>query len=240
MRNAPIRRVSTSSVLVMMTVGSLLLTTGCAATYSELRAQGQQSMLQGAYGPARSFFIQADQARPRRVQNLHDLGACSVMLARAKFEQMNQAAALRELDRALAYYDEAIDVYPGHQAALEGKSVALKLKGQLEEALTHAQWTAKFVGPSAKQYIFLARELEERGDSDGAFLRLRQAIAVQPGSPEAHRAFAKFLLKSGNEDAAVFHLQQAYRLDPTDQWVMDELMQRHALPPLAGVDTSAG
>ena len=96
------------------------------------------------------------------------------------------------------------------------------------------------IGPSAKQYIFLARELEERGDSDGAFLRLRQAVAVQPGSAEAHRAFARFLLKSANEDAAIFHLQQAYRLDPTDQWVMDELMQRHALPPLADANTTAG
>ena len=30
---------------------------------------------------------------------------------------------------------------------MEGKAVALKLKGQLEQAVTHAEWAAKFVGP---------------------------------------------------------------------------------------------
>lgn len=233
MLNATVRRKMARAIPITLGVGALLLSAGCAAGYGELRTQGQHSMLDGAYGPARSFFIQADEKKPRRVENLHDLGACSVMLARAKFEQMNQPAALRELDRALAYYTQAIDVYPGHQASLEGKAVALKLKGQLAAAVTHAEWAAKFVGPSAKQYIFLAKELDESGDSDGAFLRFRQAVAVQPDNSAAHRSFAKFLMENDNDAAATFHLQQAYRLDPTDQWAMDELIRRHALPPLA-------
>lgn len=233
MQSATVRQKMARLIATTLGVGVLLVSVGCAATYGELRIQGQQSMLEGAYGPARSFFIQADEKKPRRVENLHDLGACSVMLARAKFEQMNQPAALRELDRALAYYGQAIDVYPGHQAALEGKSITLKLKGQIEAAVANAEWAAKFVGPSAKQYIFLAKELDGKGDSDGAFLRFRQAVAVQPDNPEAHRAFAVFLIDNNNDDAATFHLQQAYRLDPENQWVMDELISRHALPPLA-------
>jgi tetratricopeptide (TPR) repeat protein len=190
-------------------------------------------MLDRAYGPARYFFEEAERVRPRRVENLHDLGACSVMIARERFEQMNHAAAMRELDKAIGYYTQAIEVYPGHQASIEGKNVALELKGQFDEALKHAEWAAKFVGPSAKQYVFLAEELEERGDVDGAMLRYRQAVAVEPDNPKAHVAFARFLLRSKNEPAAVHHLQLAYRLDPSDDWVVDQLAARGAVPPLA-------
>lgn len=211
----------------------LLPLVGCGPGYQQLRREGQRAMGAGAHGPARVFFRQADQIRPRRPDNLHDLGACSVMLARRKFEQGNRAAAMRELDAATGYYSAALDVYPGHQASLEGKHVALKLKGQFEQALAHAEWAAEFVGPAARQYLFLARELEERGDQDGAFLRYRQAVAVEPRNAEAHVEFAKFLIKSGNETAAVRHLQSAYRLNPLNEWVANELTQRGAVPPLA-------
>ena len=131
------------------------------------------------------------------------------------------------------YYNQALDVFPGHQASLEGKAIALKLKGQFDEALRTAQWAAEFVGPSAQQYVFLARELEERRDLDGALLRYRQAVAVEPRNAGAHREFAKFLMRHNKEAAAVHHLQIAFRLDPSDKWVVDELVTRGALPPLA-------
>lgn len=215
----------------------LLPASGCAtAKYYRARREGQKAMVAGMYGPARYFFAEARNFRPRSVDNLHDLGACRVMLARQKFEQMNHAAAMRELDSAVANYSEALDADPGHQASIEGKNVALELKGQFDEALEHAEWTAKFVGPSARQYIFLATELEERGHVDDALLRYRQAVAVEPDSTEAHLAFAKFLIRSNNEQAAIHHLQAAYRLDPRNEWVIDQLTDRGALQPLAGED----
>lgn len=206
---------------------------GCTPNYRTLRYQGQKAMVDGSYGPARHFFKEAEMKDPRHLENLHDMGACSVMLAKQQFAEMNQAAAMRELDAALAYYNQAIEVYPAHQASLEGKTTTLELRGQFDEALRHAQWAAEFVGPAAKQYIFLAGKLEERGDVDGALLRYRQAVAVEPKNPAAHVAFAKFLLRHNKEDAAVHHLQAAYRLDPLNGWVVDELSKRSALPTLA-------
>ena len=140
---------------------------------------------------------------------------------------------MREVDEAIDYYTRAIDVHPGHQASLEGRNIALRLKGQFDEALHSAEWAARFVGPSALQYVFLARELEQRGDVDGAYLRYRQAVAMEPGNAAAHTAFARFLIKEGNERAAVYHLQIAYRLNPLDEWVTAELIARGALPALA-------
>lgn len=208
------------------------LSSGCGPNYQQLRREGQSAMLQGMYGPARYYFEEAERARPRRLQNLHDLAICSVMMAKHRFAEMNHAAAMRELDNAIGYYNQALDVFPGHQASHEGKTIALKLKGQFDEALKAAHWAAEFVGPSAQQYVFLARELEERRDLEGALLRYRQAVAVEPRNAGAHREFAKFLIRHRKEDAAVHHLQISYRLDPRDQWVVDELAARGALPTL--------
>jgi len=220
-------------MLLMASLLALTTLTGCAPTYYQLRYEGQQALLNAEYGTARRLFEQAGDKRPREVENLHDLGVCSVLLARAHFERMNHAAALREVDDAIAYYTRAIDVHPGHQASLEGRNIALRLKGQFDVALQNAEWAARFVGPSARQYIFLARELEQRGDVDGAYLRYRQAVAMEPGNAAAHTAFSRFLIKESNERAAIFHLRIAYRLDPLDEWVTAELISRGALPALA-------
>jgi tetratricopeptide (TPR) repeat protein len=207
-----------------------VLLSGCGPSYRQLRIEGQQTFLQGSPASAAVFFEQAEAKQPRQVENLHDLGACRVLQARAKFKQLNHAAAMREVDDAIRYYSLAIQVHPGHEASIEGKNIALELKGQFEEALRQAEWTAEFVGPSAKQYLYLARELQERGDKDGAFLRYRQAVAMEPRNAMAHKEFAGFLLRSNNEPAAIHHLQAAYRLDPRDEWVASMLTERGALP----------
>ncbi len=214
-----------------------MLVAGCEPNYQTLRYEGQEAMLRGDFGPARYMLLSAEGKSHRRADNLHDLGVCSVMVAKRKFEERNHAAAFRELDNAIAYYRRAIDERPGHQASLEGVNIALELKGQFEEALKHAQWTVAFVGPSAKQYIFLAAELEQRGDADGALLRYRQAVAIEPGSAKAHAAMAKFLLRHGNQ-AAYDYLAEAQRLDPNDPWVNQQLAGRPSSPPTRIVSRS--
>lgn len=230
MRNSQFRSLVSIRLVLLATV--VLPIVGCGPNYYSLRRQGQRAEVEQAYGPARLFYMQAEERRPRRAENLHDLGACSVLLARQRFKEGNEAAAMRELDSAISYYTQAIDAHPGHFPSIEGKSVALKLKGQFDQALQNAEWAAEFTGPSARQYTFLAENLEEQGDIDGAYMRYRQAVGVEPKSFDAHRNFAAFLLRHGNEQAAVFHLQAAYRINSLDTWVTDELASRGAIPAL--------
>lgn len=220
--------------VVLQVVTLSVLLGGCSGTmrYRELRLEGQAAMLARMPGPARYFFEECNRIKPRQVENLHDLGTCSVMLARDRFERENRAAAVREADAAITYYSEALDVHPGHQASIEGKNIALELKGQFDEALEHAEWAAEFVGPHARQYVFLAKEREERGDVDGALLGYRQAVAMEPENADAHVAFAKFLLRHEQVPEAIRHLQIAYRLNPFDDWVVDQLAARGAVPAL--------
>jgi len=182
-------------------------------SYDQLRYEGQVAMINGQYGPARYMLQQAEQKSQRlRVENLHDLGVTHVMVSKEKFAQMNPAAAYRELDLATQYYARCIEAHPGHQACLEGKNIALELKGQYDEALRHAEWAAEFVGPSARQQIFLASELEERGDFDGALLRYQQAVAMEPQSANAHLAYSEFLKRHGQDSAAAAEFAEAERL----------------------------
>ncbi|MEK7756540.1 MAG: hypothetical protein AAB385_04955 [Planctomycetota bacterium] len=223
--------VSLLAVAIYCIVAALI--SGCSANYVQLRNEGQLAMLNGEYGPARYLLLNAEDKAHRRVETLHDLGVCSVMVAKQKFNERNHAAAFRELDNAVAYYQRAIDEYPGHQASLEGLNIALELKGQFEEALRTAQWAADFVGPSAKQQIFLAEEYEQRGDLDAALLRYRQGVTMEPDNAKAHIAIAQFLMRHDNEKAAFHHLVEANRIDPKNQWVAGQLTSRSRPEQLA-------
>lgn len=222
-----------SLLLIPSLIAGALVSTGCGPNFYTLRNEGQRAMLRGDVGPAKYFLTEAEKRKPRHVGNLHDLGVCCVLLARERFAQMNHAAAFDQLDRAIGYYRAALDAEPGSHACREGLNTALELKGQFDEALDEVRWAAKFVGPSAKQHVYLARELEERGDFDGALLRYRQAVAMEPRNPEPHVAIAEFLLRHENEMAALHHLQAAYKLDPANGWVAEQLAVRNATPQLA-------
>lgn len=199
--------------------------------YFELRRDGLREMAKGDFVPAASLLAQAEHVRPREVDNLHDLGVCHTMIARQKFTDLNQPAALRELNKAIDYYRRTLDVQPGHMGATAGLNTALELKGDYEEALAQAEWAAKNVGPSAERQIFLARELEERGDVDEALVNYRAAVAMEPKNADAHVAIAQFLLRHNHEAGALHHLRVAYQLDPRNAWVIEQLAMRGEIAP---------
>ncbi len=219
---------------LMVCVTSLV---GCGPTFQELRQAGQQKMVKRQWGTARTLFKEAYDKTPEHAENLHDLGVCSMMLAQKKFELRDRAAALREVDRSIDYFSRSINAHPGYQPAILGKNRAQELKGQFEEALKTAHWAAKYIGPSAKQYIFLANEYEERGDMDSALLRCKQAVAMEPSNPLAHKALGMLLYRTGNNKEAIDELLTCLRLDPTDQEAASLLRQLGESVPAVDLDS---
>lgn len=209
-----------------------LLALGCGPSYYQLRREGQSAMQQSHFALARTYFEHADQKQANRVDNVFDMAECSVALARRQFEDGHPAAALREIDRAVGYYDRVVHAQPGHRAGMKGMNTTLELRGAYEAALSQTRWSADNVGPSAEQQVWLAQEYEERGDHDAALRVFRQAVAMEPRNVAAHVAFADFLARRGNDPAAVAHYQTAYRLDPSNRQVADYLIARQALPPM--------
>lgn len=232
----PSRRARAGRVLASALVLGTLA--GCGPSFYELRVEGQREMVQGRWGIARHLLEQAYRKQPANVENLHDLGVCSTVLAKQKMEQRNTPAAQRELDRAVDYYDRAITARPSYQPAILGKNRALELKGQFEDALRTAHWAARFVGPSAEQFIFLGKEYEERGDYDAAYLRYRQAVALEPANPQTHKTIGLLFRRTGNTRAATDALMNSLRLDPTQQDVSDIL--REMGEPVPAVESEPG
>lgn len=212
-----------------------LLLSGCAVNntdthYEGWRLEGKQAMARGDYAVARSLFLGAEYKRHRQPEVLNALGTCSVMLAQERLDDLNYAAAMRELDLAEGYFRRAIDTAPAYQPAHEGLNQTLELKGEYAAALKQAEWSAENVGPSAKQSIFLARELEKRGDMDAALLRYRQAVAMEPQNPRPHVALGVFYKKLGDRKEALAEFQAAQQLNPRDQYVMDQVADLTAAP----------
>ncbi|HNO77707.1 MAG TPA: tetratricopeptide repeat protein [Phycisphaerae bacterium] len=204
---------------------SLTIVSGCGPTYKELRIEGQNQFAQDRFGTARRLFEEAHLKSPEDPENLHDIAACCVMQAKAQLKEGNPAAAQRDLDRAIDFYDRAINAHPGFKPALMGKNRALELKGQSDEALRTATWAAKYVGPAADQYVFLASEYEQRGDLDTALLHYRQALAMEPNNANVHKGLGMLHLKAGRQDLAIKSLHRSLELNPSQQDVVETLRE---------------
>ncbi|NOS99292.1 MAG: tetratricopeptide repeat protein [Phycisphaerales bacterium] len=198
----------------------------CGPTFHQLRVDGQKAMFDDRLAVAKDNFERAAVMWPEDAQNLFDLGAVHMALARKRLNEQNNPAAMRELDRAADYFTRAIEAAPGMYAALVAKNEVLELKGQYDDALSAAEWNMTFIGPTARSQIFLARELEERGDLDAALLRYRQAVAIEPKNPSAHAAIGAFMLRLRNDRAAIEHLLRAYELNPMEKGVADILTEK--------------
>lgn len=217
----------------------LACATGCAPKFEHYRERGTRLLAQQRYAAARGPLEAAHEMVPEHADNLCDLAGCHIGLARDYLARDDQRAAGREIDKAINYYNRAIKSYPGYARALNGKNAALELRGSYNEALATAEWASRVVGPSARQQLFLARELAERGDADRALLAFRQAVAMEPDNPAAHWAIGTFYLDLGRRDEGIQHLQQAYRLDPGQAYVASELRRLGAEVPDMNEDLDA-
>lgn len=176
-------------------------------------------MADGHYMLAKQKFEAARDLHPEDPRILFDLGmVCRIQAERALAEG-NEAAAWREIDRAIECFDRAIEARPGMHAAIEARTDALEFKGRHADALRSAEWAMTFVGPSAKSHLTVARELEKRGDLDGALLRFRQAVVIEPDNATAHAALGRFLIRIGKRDEGVAQLERAYRINPLEPGV---------------------
>ena len=213
---------------------SLLVLAGCGPDpdFRELRLAGQRQMIVGNYAAARGLFRHAHELTPENASNLCDLGDCCLYFAKDQFARRNVAAAMREVDSAVEYYQRSINAHPGFQPSLLGKNIALELKGQFERAVEVAEWAVEFVGPSARQQLFLAHEMEQRGDMDAARLRYRQAAAMEPDNPTAQAELGMFYRRIDNPELAVKHLTKAYMLDPSQVEVAAALAELGAPPSI--------
>jgi len=200
---------------------------GCSATHDPI-ALHERAVAQyrtGNYVSAIGLYKWALEKDPEQSLSMVGLAACYKALAQQQMHQNNYPAALRDLDEALFWLNQATMTAPGDYRATRLKMDCLDLRGQAEKSLKTAQWTVRYVGPSAESLLLLARSYRDLGDYDNAELAYKQAIAVAPNEPRCHLQAARFYKFLGKHQQALQHLQQALALGPDDPSIVAQIEQ---------------
>lgn len=226
--NRVIRPIQLTAAILMYST----LSSGCHPTLFEIeRTEGTQLLHEGRYSAAQSHFLAAYDMVPESADNLCDLGSCHLEIARGYLQRDDRRSAIREVNESIHYFRRAVQSYPGYEKALAGLNDAQEMRGEFGEALETTKWASRVVGPSARHQLLLANEYEQRGDADNALLAYKQAVVMEPGNPRPHFELGRFYAKLNRTEEAIDHLDQAYRLDPTQTQVADELKRLGAKVP---------
>jgi tetratricopeptide (TPR) repeat protein len=118
------------------------------------------------------------------------------------------AAALRELERAVAYAPELADA----QAALGETAARL---GRWEQALAALRRAVALAPDDPRFRLALAGALDSTGDLAGARRELAALLRLDPRSARAHYGLGAVLERGGDLAAAQRHYRAAHALDPT-------------------------
>ncbi len=227
------------TIVMLLVAGAGVVLVGCGPTLSDLHIEGVRAYRAGELARAQAIFEAVLEKHPERAETLYFMARCYHTLARGKYREDNTPGALKAVEDAIFYYSQAIEAFPGYQAALEGKNRALELKGKYQKALELAEWAKDYAGPAAERHIFLAKELLERGDYDGALNYFKQAVAMEPRNAKAHAELGRFYVRLGNNRRAIELLQRAYELNPAEPGVVRDLRRLGATPrPPLGLGTS--
>ncbi|HEY6080576.1 MAG TPA: tetratricopeptide repeat protein [Polyangiaceae bacterium] len=126
----------------------------------------------------------------------------ALVLARAKL----MAEQVGAPDRAIAAYEQALELDPHHPIALESLAKLRETSGDAGAAVTAIEaLAAKASSPEARaeQWVRAAKLLESRGDKDGAITRYQKALDESPRDTLAAQALRSAFASRGDHNAAV-------------------------------------
>ena len=233
----------TSRNVTHLIVGLLLLAvlfvTGCGrpvASFDVCIQAGLDEYNGERYPEALAMFKEAAAHDRERPEAAYWMGRCYLAMARQRFEEDLFVGALRNCDRAIASFDDAIKAFPGFGRAVQGKAEALRLRGKHAAAMEIADWAAAHSGPQARKLILKGHLYAQGGDMDQAQLAFKQAAAVEPDNAAVHAELGLFYLRCGNESAAIQSLKRAYTLNPGTPGVVTALARLGALSDVPGND----
>jgi tetratricopeptide (TPR) repeat protein len=121
-----------------------------------------------------------------------------------------------DLDKAIAYYQQAADLDPENTEVLVALARLLTLDYQLEEALVVAE-QAILAGPEdARGYAAKAMTLDWMGKPDEAVIAALRAIELDPDYAPGHAYLSEAYTDLGRWTQAQEQAEMALRLDPYD------------------------
>jgi tetratricopeptide (TPR) repeat protein len=120
----------------------------------------------------------------------------------------------RDYDGAIACFQEAIALDPKLALAHYNLGVALKAKGQFDEAIAECRAALRSKQPFPQAYIAhccLGNVLRRKGQLDEAIAAYKEAIRLKKDYPEAHTNLGNCLADKGKPDEAIAEYRAALR-----------------------------
>lgn len=153
-------------------------------------------------------FDEAVTSYQRALQLKPDDTALRRDLASALLGMGNAMRARGRLEEAVATYQHALTLVPDDAAAHSNLGLGWRLLGRGIEAAAACQRALEIDPRLTAARIVLSDLAADRGDFAGAEQRLREAISVEAGSPEAWAALA-YLKRMSTQDAQWLQRAQA-------------------------------
>jgi len=114
----------------------------------------------------------------------------------------------------VALYTGTLAKNPGCWMAHYNLGVALRAKGETDQAVAHYRQAVALRPGYAEAHYNLARILVEKGEFEEAIVHYEKALAVNPADPEAHNNLGSTFFQIGRVDEAIVHYQKALAIQP--------------------------
>jgi len=117
-------------------------------------------------------------------------------------------------DKAIYYYEKALQIDPNYALAHYNLGVELHAKGDLDGAIREYRKVMVIDQDDADAHNNLGAALYNKGDLDGAIREYREAIQIDPDYALAYDNLYNALKKSGGLDLVIREFREALRIDP--------------------------
>lgn len=129
--------------------------------------------------------------------------------------QSNLAGLLLEkgdVDEAIAHFEKAVEIWPGHAEAHNNLGNALLQKGRADEALVHFQKVLEHWPNEAEAHNNIGGILLQQGKIDEAIAQFEKVLSENPAHAKAHNNLGNALLRKGEVDEAIVQYEKTLDL----------------------------
>lgn len=118
---------------------------------------------------------------------------------------------------ALELLMESVKLEPHHSVIRANYALALKMEGNIDEAVTELRKAVELDPNNANGYALLGLALIEQGKNGNEAIRnLQKAITLNPNLADPHANLGRALAEKELYDEAIYEFRKAIRLDPED------------------------
>jgi tetratricopeptide (TPR) repeat protein len=126
----------------------------------------------------------------------------------------NTLAEQKDFTKAVAYYDEALNVVPSSPAIHFNRALALHRLGKINDAVSSYRHVIELEPTTAVAHLNLGAILAGAGKSKDGLAHLEKAVRLNPGLAHSHYQYGLALSRNGDAERAINHLRRAALLAP--------------------------